>query len=143
VRAVRSILSRCIMRVSIKVLYLSYNLMIFWLYLFFFFFQAEDGIRDATVTGVQTCALPILGIRTHPPQQDPAIFSRGNRRARASRLGRRKADAAQHDPDRACGLAHDEQDLTRRLRLTTLREVGRGSGREGKHGAGGGGSDER
>src|SRR5207245_5781210 len=26
-----------------------------------FFFQAEDGIRDATVTGVQTCALPILG----------------------------------------------------------------------------------
>src|SRR5207245_5666212 len=27
--------------------------------IFFFFFQAEDGIRDATVTGVQTCALPI------------------------------------------------------------------------------------
>src|SRR5205085_6061395 len=29
----------------------------FWF--FFFFFQAEDGIRDLTVTGVQTCALPI------------------------------------------------------------------------------------
>src|SRR5690606_40220697 len=28
--------------------------------LFFFFFQAEDGIRDFHVTGVQTCALPIL-----------------------------------------------------------------------------------
>src|SRR5205823_7308011 len=27
---------------------------------FFFFFQAEDGIRDKLVTGVQTCALPIL-----------------------------------------------------------------------------------
>ena len=26
---------------------------------FFFFFQAEDGIRDWSVTGVQTCALPI------------------------------------------------------------------------------------
>src|SRR2546425_6555189 len=26
---------------------------------FFFFFQAEDGIRDKLVTGVQTCALPI------------------------------------------------------------------------------------
>src|SRR5437762_11258119 len=26
---------------------------------FFFFFQAEDGIRDTSVTGVQTCALPI------------------------------------------------------------------------------------
>src|SRR2546427_5537778 len=29
--------------------------------MFFFFFQAEDGIRDLTVTGVQTCALPISG----------------------------------------------------------------------------------
>src|SRR5947207_10002108 len=28
-------------------------------YHFFFFFQAEDGIRDHCVTGVQTCALPI------------------------------------------------------------------------------------
>src|SRR3989449_7298505 len=28
---------------------------------FFFFFQAEDGIRDVAVTGVQTCALPIYG----------------------------------------------------------------------------------
>src|SRR2546421_5451959 len=28
-------------------------------YVFFFFFQAEDGIRDLIVTGVQTCALPI------------------------------------------------------------------------------------
>src|SRR5256885_2706396 len=27
----------------------------------YFFFQAEDGIRDYKVTGVQTCALPILG----------------------------------------------------------------------------------
>src|SRR3989475_4462963 len=30
-----------------------------YLFVFFFFFQAEDGIRDLTVTGVQTCALPI------------------------------------------------------------------------------------
>src|SRR2546427_4776167 len=30
---------------------------------FFFFFQAEDGIRDLTVTGVQTCALPIWTAR--------------------------------------------------------------------------------
>src|SRR2546429_5688358 len=28
---------------------------------YFFFFQAEDGIRDVAVTGVQTCALPISG----------------------------------------------------------------------------------
>src|SRR5258706_7970906 len=31
----------------------------YYLFLFFFFFQAEDGIRDWSVTGVQTCALPI------------------------------------------------------------------------------------
>src|SRR5256886_9252310 len=30
----------------------------------FFFFQAEDGIRDLTVTGVQTCALPISDTRS-------------------------------------------------------------------------------
>src|SRR5260370_3195822 len=34
------------------------------MYGFFFFFQAEDGIRDSSVTGVQTCALPIVAQRT-------------------------------------------------------------------------------
>src|SRR5260370_14204100 len=34
------------------------------LYFIFFFFQAEDGIRDSSVTGVQTCALPIYGLHT-------------------------------------------------------------------------------
>ena len=33
-----------------------------------FFFQAEDGIRDRLVTGVQTCALPIFIIKTTPGQ---------------------------------------------------------------------------
>src|SRR5688572_31883009 len=33
---------------------------VIWSFTFVFFFQAEDGIRDLTVTGVQTCALPIL-----------------------------------------------------------------------------------
>ena len=32
------------------------------LFVVFFFFQAEDGIRDTSVTGVQTCALPIFNI---------------------------------------------------------------------------------
>src|SRR5699024_11902291 len=31
-------------------------------FLFCFLFQAEDGIRDRNVTGVQTCALPISGV---------------------------------------------------------------------------------
>src|SRR2546427_11915086 len=34
--------------------------------LYFFFFQAEDGIRDLTVTGVQTCALPIWSALSCP-----------------------------------------------------------------------------
>src|SRR5256886_8546554 len=34
----------------------------------FFFFQAEDGIRDLTVTGVQTCALPISQEIAEAPQ---------------------------------------------------------------------------
>src|SRR5256885_10492619 len=33
----------------------------------FFFFQAEDGIRDYKVTGVQTCALPIFVIESGDP----------------------------------------------------------------------------
>ena len=33
---------------------------------FFFFFQAEDGIRDTSVTGVQTCALPICPFVVDP-----------------------------------------------------------------------------
>src|SRR5699024_12097998 len=32
---------------------------VFFVMFYFFFFQAEDGIRDRNVTGVQTCALPI------------------------------------------------------------------------------------
>src|SRR5438270_10388483 len=45
-------------------LFLSFFLLfiVFYLFVFFFFFQAEDGIRDLTVTGVQTCALPISGL---------------------------------------------------------------------------------
>src|SRR2546430_13043280 len=41
--------------------------------LFCFFFQAEDGIRDLTVTGVQTCALPICA--RVMPLQLPQLLS--------------------------------------------------------------------
>ena len=44
-----------------EVEYRLFNFKIINLYSFFFFFQAEDGIRDIGVTGVQTCALPISG----------------------------------------------------------------------------------
>ena len=38
-------------------------------FIFFFFFQAEDGIRDDLVTGVQTCALPIYTVCQQPEEQ--------------------------------------------------------------------------
>src|SRR5204862_2337822 len=41
-----------------------------FLFLSFFFFQAEDGIRDLYVTGVQTCALPILEGSMQPQGDD-------------------------------------------------------------------------
>src|SRR5256885_6561661 len=51
----------------------------------FFFFQAEDGIRDYKVTGVQTCALPISN---SPPRSSPRTGEgRGRRRWRV-RAGR-------------------------------------------------------
>src|SRR3712207_7606664 len=44
-----------------------------------FFFQAEDGIRDIGVTGVQTCALPILqGRRVHGHQHAGGVARRGH-----------------------------------------------------------------
>src|SRR5690606_40570015 len=49
---------------------------------FFFFFQAEDGIRDFHVTGVQTCALPIC-LRPTLPANGP----RGRRSSSSTRKG--------------------------------------------------------
>src|SRR5437764_11054565 len=48
---------------------------------FFFFFQAEDGIRDTSVTGVQTCALPICG----PARRRAAAHVRSGRSVRGGR----------------------------------------------------------
>src|SRR2546430_6527165 len=64
--------------------------------LFFFFFQAEDGIRDLTVTGVQTCALPIWprGLERHQRGR-----RRDSQRDRLRRRGRGERDRRQiHDP---------------------------------------------
>src|SRR3989454_8766662 len=45
--------------------------------LILFFFQAEDGIRDYKVTGVQTCALPISGRARHPEVPRPGARDDG------------------------------------------------------------------
>src|SRR2546430_5986401 len=49
------------------------------LHALFFFFQAEDGIRDLTVTGVQTCALPISARGSpHPSRSCCLELARNN-----------------------------------------------------------------
>src|SRR5256885_3391394 len=62
-----------------------------------FFFQAEDGIRDYKVTGVQTCALPIWPRGgASPPTDHPAAEAhaapRERARARGSPLSTRRRD---------------------------------------------------
>src|SRR5207249_7477475 len=52
----------------------------------FFFFQAEDGIRDRNVTGVQTCALPI-STNGRPPTAVPGSRRPLQHRRRAPRAG--------------------------------------------------------
>src|SRR2546426_8764432 len=79
-----------------------------WLPVFFFFFQAEDGIRDYKVTGVQTCALPIClcgyaqhgqpDLRTRDPDQRVRAWPRG------------RAPGAERPP-----LRGDQRDRLRRL----------------------------
>src|SRR5699024_11641222 len=52
----------CLMILSLFTFSMVATAKSFLLLFFLFFFQAEDGIRDRNVTGVQTCALPILWI---------------------------------------------------------------------------------
>src|SRR5207249_1279201 len=70
-------------------------------YLHFFFFQAEDGIRDRNVTGVQTCALPIflLDADDHPlaPARVPNARAHAKRQIVAERLAEGRVRLA-HDP---------------------------------------------
>src|SRR5437868_3039486 len=67
-----------------------------------FFFQAEDGIRDRNVTGVQTCALPICRCRS------PCRWSgRCARSARPPRPGRRSEERRVGKECRAMGSTDD------------------------------------
>src|SRR5260221_7607363 len=63
---------------------------------FFFFFQAEDGIRDHCVTGVQTCALPIFPERTQRTARRQSTSAADSRsRWRTAPSLRRRAVAGQ------------------------------------------------
>src|SRR5260370_25288170 len=93
----------------------------------FFFFQAEDGIRDSSVTGVQTCALPIsaprsdggAGQRAGTPGQDRGADRRqhGGRGLLGLRAARgRHARTLRHRRSQQGGGAPDRAALGRRPR---------------------------
>src|SRR5690606_40772056 len=101
----------------------------------FFFFQAEDGIRDFHVTGVQTCALPISrrrGPGARPPADERLVAGvavpqdqQRDRRVAFRDLERRQTE-------------HERLGLRRRGRRRRL-EIGRASCRERVWRGGGGG----
>src|SRR2546430_13076763 len=64
----------------------------------FFFFQAEDGIRDLTVTGVQTCALPIFDATRYPVPSATRSSTTGGPCSRKSAFRARKAAIASDVP---------------------------------------------
>src|SRR5689334_24825915 len=62
-----------------------------------FFFQAEDGIRDGTVTGVQTCALPICSNRRSDPLSDHEPRQEDDDRAENPQLHQPRLNLAEED----------------------------------------------
>src|ERR1022692_1212865 len=92
--------------------------------MFFFFFQAEDGIRDYKVTGVQTCALPIcpFGLVLH---MDPtAVILARLAAALSDPRGRMRSTVTikrRPLPDRCC-LYHGTAPELRPLRCSAKRK---------------------
>src|SRR2546429_3559740 len=89
---------------------------------FSFFFQAEDGIRDVAVTGVQTCALPISSL----PKQ-VRFIARDERKsdvALRDRAGDRKVAAARPIPGEPLALGAGRGGKCRKLR-SEERRVGK------------------
>src|SRR3989475_2538586 len=72
-----------------------YNMSV--LFFFFFFFQAEDGIRDLTVTGVQTCALPISPLVRLEADEWGDRFARGRGEAERGDRPRRDLPVDRHE----------------------------------------------
>src|SRR5690625_6507392 len=73
----------------------------------FFFFQAEDGIRDGHVTGVQTCALPISGRAADPGEhrrrRRPRLLPGDLRAGRGPRGGRLLPRSEERRVGKECG----------------------------------------
>src|SRR5207245_5737134 len=95
------------------------------------FFQAEDGIRDATVTGVQTCALPISAPATATPFKPAGGRADGEETAADGTISESNLD--DDDMENWRSLAAIEAELKPKVL-----EIGRASCRERVRGSGGG-----
>src|SRR5437667_8899298 len=93
-------------------LYVNFFLLCVFVFCFFFFFQAEDGIRDRDVTGVQTCALPILSASTE--EMTATCQDLTKRAADQAQLVRAAADDAAKILHIATALAAGAEDSVRR-----------------------------
>src|SRR5207249_8381164 len=71
-----------------------------------FFFQAEDGIRDRNVTGVQTCALPISFPTSSAPRATVVWWHISTRRSPSRNWSRQRATAGS-SPSPAAAAASD------------------------------------
>src|SRR2546422_5373582 len=80
---------------------------------YFFFFQAEDGIRDVAVTGVQTCALPIFARLTPALLGELVNLVGHDREAAAVHARARRLDRGVQGQQ--VGLIRDEADGLREL----------------------------
>src|SRR5258706_6774129 len=82
-----------------------------WPYSYSFFFQAEDGIGDWSVTGVQTCALPISARAARRPSARPAIADSPLLRSQGPRPRARRARQGPAQPRRAALDASEPRNL--------------------------------
>src|SRR5437773_4094914 len=90
--------------------------------LFFFFFQAEDGIRDRDVTGVQTCALPICDPARRPLPRLPRLRERVSLRGRVRRARRGDAAVPRALPAGAGALRSEERRVGKECRTRRSRD---------------------
>src|SRR3712207_7323504 len=82
------------------------------LVLFVFFFQAEDGIRDIGVTGVQTCALPIYQAAKKPSVQSAGTGTGSTRpwpRSPPRRSSSSSGDGSERSRVRAAGRSEERR----------------------------------
>src|SRR5207248_6984199 len=101
----------------------------------FFFFQAEDGIRDRTVTGVQTCALPIWratgGRRPNRDTKPRRVTAPRLRRSRRRAPARPRCATPRARPAPRAARRSEERRVGKECRARWARDDWRKRGKDG------------